>query len=153
MEIRTQYSLFLVNKPGVLANVCRAMADHHVNIKAMTLVDSSEHGVLRLVVEDSERSDKLFKQLNLPMSKTDVLCIEMANEPGSLAAAAERLALAHVNINYAYATSGAPGGHTIVVFKVADMKKAEKVLAEKGKATPRDDRRVRTASGRQGGRA
>jgi len=149
MEIRTQYSLFLVNKPGVLANICRGLADNHVNIKAMTLVDSSEHGVLRLVVEDGDRSERVISQLNLPMSKTDVLCIEMANEPGSLASAADKLARSHININYAYATSGAPGGRTIVVFKVADLKKAEKVLKGTGKAASRPAGKVRATPGQR----
>lgn len=149
MEIITQYSLFLVNKPGVLANVCRELADKKLNIKAMTLVDSSEHGVLRLVVEDGERTQRVLNKLNLPMTKTDVLCIEMKNEPGAIATAAEKLALAHININYAYATSGAPGGKTVVVFKVADLNKAQKVLTEKGKSTSRQVKELRAAPGRR----
>jgi len=147
MEITTQYSLFLVNKPGVLANVCRQLADRHINIKAMTLVDSSEHGVLRLVVEDGEHAREVISRLNLPTSKTDVLCLEMKNEPGALAAAAEKLAREHININYAYATSGAPGGKTVVVFKVADLNKAIKVLKDTGKAASREGKRLRASPG------
>ncbi|MDD4889460.1 MAG: ACT domain-containing protein [Phycisphaerae bacterium] len=148
MEIRTQYSLFLVNKPGVLANICRTLADNHVNIKAMTLVDSSEHGVLRMVVEDGARSEKVLAGLNLPLTKTDVLCIEMSNESGALASVAEKLAKEHINVNYAYVTSGSPGGKTVCVFKVADMKKAEKVLKEKGHGT-RDSGKMRASPGQR----
>lgn len=145
MDTHTQYSLFLVNKPGVLANICRSLADNRVNILAMTLVDSSEHGVLRLVVENAERTEKVLSQLNLPLSKTEVLCVEMSNESGALAMVAEKLASEHININYAYVTSGAPGGKTVCVFKVADMKKAEKVLKARGHGESRDGRTVRAA--------
>ena len=147
MAVETQYSLFLVNKPGVLANICKTLADHKINIHAMTLVDSSEHGVLRLVVEDGARAAKAINDLNLPTSKTDVLCVEMPNEPGSLATVAEKLAREHININYAYVTSGSRGGRTVCVLKVADLKKAEKVLGEKGKQGSRDSGTLRSSPG------
>ncbi len=151
METLVQYSVFLVNKPGVLANVCRTLADNKINIRAMTLVDSSEHGVLRLVVEDGDRVEKVLSQLNLPLTRTDVLCVDMSNEPGALAAVAERLAREHININYAYATGGARGGRTTCVLKVADLKKAEKILADKGNIGSRDQKRtLRAGPGRRG---
>jgi hypothetical protein len=138
MEIQTQYSVFLVNKPGVLANVCRVLADHKINIRAMTLVDSSEHGVLRVVVENGGRAETVLAALNLPLTKTEVICVDLPNEPGALATVAEKLAREHININYGYVSSGAPGGRTFCVLKVADIKKAEKVLQAIGKFGTRD---------------
>ncbi len=125
---QTQFSVFLVNKPGVLAQVTGALAKAKVNIVAMTLVDSQEHGVLRLVAEDAKAARECLTQLNLPMTETEVLRLEMSNRPGALADIATLLGENHININYAYCTSGAPGGHTTGIFKVADPKKAEKVL-------------------------
>jgi hypothetical protein len=128
----TQFSIFLVNKPGVLAQVAKALADEKVNIVAMTLVDSQEHGVLRLVVEDPADARAVIKKLNLPATETEVLSLELNNRPGMLADIAGLLARAHVNINYAYVSSGAPGGHTTGIFKVNDAKKATHVLKETG---------------------
>jgi len=124
----TQFSVFLVNKPGVLAQVTRALADEKINILAMTLVDSQEHGVLRLVPADAAVARKVLTKLNLPVTETDVMCLDLSNAPGALADVAQQLGVNHININYAYCTSGAPGGKTTGVFKVADHLKAEKVL-------------------------
>ncbi len=128
----TQLSIFLVNKPGVLAQVTRALADEKVNVIAMTLVDSQEHGVLRIVAANPDSARKVLSKLNLPMTETDVLCLDMSNRPGALADIAGLLGANHVNINYAYCTSGAPGGRTTGIFKVADPKKALSVLKTSG---------------------
>ena len=128
----TQFSVFLVNKPGILAQVTTALAKSKVNLVAMTLVDSQEHGVLRLVAEDAVAGREALAKLNLPVNETVVLRLELSNRPGALADVATLLGLNHININYAYCTSGAPGGQTTGIFKVADPKKAEKVLKTRG---------------------
>ena len=128
MQLVTQFSVFLVNKPGILAQISRQLAQAKINIVAMTMMDSSEHGVLRLVSTDPERLRAALNTLNLPMTETDVLLIDMSNRPGALADVCGRLAEAHVNISYAYCTTGAQGGKTKGVFKVADTAKAMKVL-------------------------
>ena len=129
-SIRTasQFSVFLVNKPGVLAQVTRALAEAKVNVIAMTLVDSQEHGVLRVVAEKVDLANETLSRLNLPLTQTEVLCVELSNRPGALADIAHLLGTNHININYAYCTSGAPGGKTTGVFKVADQSKAIKLL-------------------------
>jgi len=128
VKTATQLSVFLVNKPGVLAQVTRALAQAKQNIVAMTLVDSQEHGVLRMVIENAAEAKAVLAKLNLPMTETEVVCLEMSNRPGALADVATLLGENHININYAYVTSGAPGGRTTGVFKVADLTKAQHVL-------------------------
>ena len=130
-----QFSVFLVNKPGVLAQVTRALGEAKVNIVAMTLVDSQEHGVLRLVVEDPNKTRTVLERLNLPMTETEVIQLEISNRPGALADVATLLGQQHININYAYVTSGAPGGRTTGILKVADINKSLSVLK---KNAPRD---------------
>ena len=134
MDTRTdiQFSVFLVNKPGVLAQVTGAIAEAKLNMLAMTLVDSQEHGVLRVVTDDAAATRQVLAKLNLPMTETEVLCLDLSNRPGALADVATLLGQNHVNINYAYCTSGAPGGRTTGIFKVADVKKAVHVLKESG---------------------
>jgi hypothetical protein len=132
IRVETQFSIFLVNKPGVLAQVTNALAEAKVNILAMTLVDSQEHGVLRVVTEDTPRTRGVLVQLNLPMNETEVLVLDLPNRAGALADVATILGKNHININYAYCTSGAPGGRTTGIFKVADQKKAMQVLKTTG---------------------
>src|SRR5688572_20321652 len=131
-EVKTlnQFSVFLVNKPGVLAQVTGALAQEKINLVAMTLVDSQEHGVLRMVAEDAPEARRVLTKLNLPMTETEVICVDLPNRPGALADVATLLGKNHVNINYAYVTSGAPGGRTTGVFKVADQAKALKLLSK-----------------------
>lgn len=140
-EVRAavQFSVFLVNKPGVLAQVTRALADEKINILAMTLVDSQEHGVLRLVAENLKAARDVLSKLNLPMTETDVLCVDLPNESGALADIATVLGTNHININYAYCTSGAPGGRTTGVFKTGDHAKATRLLQKGGKAHKEPD--------------
>ena len=140
MRIITQISVFLINAPGRLATLTHALAKAKVNVVALTLMDSAEHGVLRLIADEPGRALKVLERLGFQVSTTDVLEVEMPNRPGSLATVAQALAEAHINIDYAYATSGAPGGHTLCVFKVPYLRKSiealEKALpALKGKQT------------------
>src|SRR5438132_887466 len=96
------------------------------------LVDSQEHGVMRVIAEDPSKTREVLKKLNLPMTETEVICIDLPNRPGALADVATLLGQNHININYAYVTSGAPGGRTTGVFKVADQAKALHVLKKSG---------------------
>ena len=143
----TQFSVFLVNKPGVLAQVTTALADSKVNLVAVTLVDSQEHGVLRMVAEKPDEARTVLKKLNLPLTETEVLCVDLPNRPGALADVATQLGKEHININYAYVTSGAPGGRTTGVLKVADQAKAVHVLKKSG--TKHKEANVRRPTGRR----
>jgi hypothetical protein len=127
----TQFSVFLANKPNILARVCQQLADDKVNIRALSMMDASEHGVLRLVVENPDDARRTLEGLNVAHTETTVLLATLPNRPGAMADVVERLASNHVSVNYAYCTSGAPGGQTIGVFRVSDLKKAVQVLAER----------------------
>ena len=128
MYVTTQFSIFMVNKPGVLAQVLGEFAREKINIVAMTMMDSAEQGVMRVVFDSPLKAQELLARLNMPYNSTDVLCVELDNRSGALASVAEKLAKAHINISYAYVTSGAKGGKTTGVLKVADVKKAMRVL-------------------------
>ncbi len=129
--IRTaiQFSVFLINKPGVLAEVTTALSEAGVNLFALTLVDSSEHGVLRIASEAPDLCRKALTDIHDRFTETEVLAVDVTNEPGAFANVATKLADAHINIAYAYCTGGVIGGATTGIFKVADLKKALQVLA------------------------
>lgn len=140
MYIQTQFSVFMVNKPGVLTQVLTEIAGAKINLIAITMMDSVEHGVMRLIGRSPERIRKVLKGLNMPFSETDVLCVTLSNKAGALADITQKLSEAHINISYAYCTAGAKGGKTTGVLKVADVKKAIKVLSshadKAGKSKP-----------------
>jgi len=140
MHIATQFSIFMVNKPGVLARVLGEFAQAKINIIAMTMMDSVEHGVMRVVFASPEKARSVLKELNMQYNETSVLCVTLANKSGALATVAEKLARSHINISYAYVTAGAKGGRTTGILKVADVSKAMKVLehsqAKESKSRP-----------------
>jgi hypothetical protein len=140
MKIATQFSVFMINKPGVLAQVLGEFARAKINIIAMTMMDSVEQGVMRVVFAAPVRAKEVLTKLNMAYNETEVLCVDLANKAGALAVVAEKLAKNHINISYAYCTAGAKGGRTTGVLKVADVKKAMRVLQQShekgGKSKP-----------------
>ena len=120
----------MVNKPGVLAQVLSEFAQAKINIIAITMMDSVEHGVMRVVFTAPEKARKVLKKLNMPYNETGVLCVTLTNQSGALADIVEKLARNHINISYAYCTAGAKGGRTTGILKVANVTKAMKVLEQ-----------------------
>jgi len=143
MYIASQFSIFMVNKPGVLARILGEFARAKINIVALTVMDSVEHGVLRVIFEEADRAREVLAKTNMPYNETQVLCVNLANRSGALAAVAEKLAKNHINISYAYCTAGAKGGRTTGVLKLADVKKAMKVLEPEAKRQNKSQPMVR----------
>lgn len=133
MYIAKQFSIFMVNKPGVLAQLLGEFARAKINIIAITMMDSVEHGVMRVIFDKPDKAREMLNQLNVTCNESEVLCVTLANQSGALASIAEKLAKAHINISYAYCTAGAKGGKTTGVLKVADVKKSMKILEQSGK--------------------
>jgi hypothetical protein len=130
MYMAKQFSIFMVNKPGVLARVLGKFAEAKINITAMTMMDSVEHGVMRVVFAEPDKAKRILKTLNMPYNEANVLCVTLTNKSGALATVAEKLSKNHINISYAYCTAGAKGGRTTGILKVANVQKAMKVLQQ-----------------------
>ena len=130
MEIARQITAFLENKPGRMANVCSALGRKKVNIRALTVMDSKEHSVLRFVTDDIAQTKVVLTSLGTPFQETDVMVVELDNRPGSLARVCEKLAADHINIDYAYCSTGASHGRTVGIFKVSNLSRAAQALAE-----------------------
>jgi len=150
MHIATQFSVFMVNKPGVLAQVLGEFARAKINIIAVTMMDSVEHGVMRVIFAAPTKAREILSKLNMPYNEAEVLCVNLTNKPGALAAVAERLAKNHINISYAYCTAGAKGGRTTGVLKVADVKKAMRVLEQNHKKDSKSHPVVRRSQASRG---
>jgi hypothetical protein len=130
MEVRKQITVFLENKPGRLARVLSELAEAKVNLVALSVMDRSEHSVLRLVSDDEAATIKVLQSLNVQHAATDVLAVDLRNQPGALAHVCESLAAEHINIDYAYCSSGGRNGRVYGIFRVSNLEKAQKVLGE-----------------------
>lgn len=137
MEKLVQFSIFLVNKPGMLSKIFRDLGKAKINITGIAMMDSMEHGVLRLIVDDAKPARPVFRALNVSVAEADVLAVTLGNRPGAAADLCDKLSEAHIPIGYMYCTTGARGGKTTAILKVPDIKKTIKVL-EKSKNTRRD---------------
>ena len=149
MYIASQFSVFMVNKPGVLSLALSEFAKAKINITAITRMDSAEHGVMRVVFEKPEKAKEVISKLNMPYNETEVLCVDLANKSGELAVVAEKLSKGHVNISYAYCTAGGKGGRTTGVLKVSDVKKAMKLLENHNKTSKAETATRRSKAARR----
>lgn len=128
MEIAKQLSVFLDNKPGTLAAVCEELAAQKINIYALTISDTVDHAVVRMVVSDPRRTLLLFEERGVLAVDNNVLMIENSNQPGSLAKIAKRLSEGKVNIEYAYLATSPGAKRGLLVIRASDTKKALKLL-------------------------
>jgi hypothetical protein len=130
MQVSTQLSVFLANKPGTLAEVCDDLAAHKINIYALSISDTVDHSVVRMVVSDPEAATTLFEDRGVLVVENKVLLIENSNKPGTLAAIARALSKKKVNIEYAYLATSPKSSKGLAVIRVSDTKKALKILEE-----------------------
>src|SRR6266516_3832712 len=128
MHVTKQLAIFLENRPGMLARVCDTLAENRINIYAISTSDTVDHSVIRLVVSDYRRAMHVFEEHGTLVVEDDVLLIEGDNKPGSLARVAHKLADAKINIEYAYCATPPDAKKGLLILRVADAKKALKVL-------------------------
>jgi hypothetical protein len=131
MERARQISVSLENKPGRLAHLCRCLADRKVNIIALSVVETSEQGVVRLVVDKPDEAVKMLKGCPMTFTQSDVLLLELPNRVGILAELAEKLSAKKVNVSFVYGSTGKGRGNTFVVLGAANLRAAEKALGAK----------------------
>jgi|ERR1700730_1215377 hypothetical protein len=128
METVTQLAVFLANKPGTLAAVCDALAAEKINIFALTVSDTIDHAVVRMVVSDPKKALAIFEQHGTLVVENDVLMLEHDNKPGTLSGIAKKLAAKNVNIEYAYLASARTSRKGLLVLRPNNLKKAIEVL-------------------------
>ena len=131
MKIK-QLSVFLENKPGALSAPCRLLAKADINIQTCSLADTREFGILRLVVEDPDKARRLLQRNGFAVKVTEVIALEVADEPGGLAAILDALEGTGINIEYAYSFSGrTKRGYALLLFRFSDPNAALRVLKER----------------------
>lgn len=131
MKIR-QLSVFLENKSGRLANVTRALSDANVNILALSLADTSDFGILRIIVDQVEKAESVLKQNGFVCTANDVTAVEVDDRPGGLARILELLLAKEINVEYMYAFSEKRTGRAALIFRFDDAEKAVRHLEDAG---------------------
>jgi len=133
MQKVKQISFFARNCPGVLTDIVRALAAKGVNILAVSVADTVDHAVIRLVCDQSGMARTILEGMGLLVVETDVLCVEMENKPGALATLSAALYKAKMNIEYLYGSSP-KGGRSVIYFRVENVDRAIKALSGTGKS-------------------
>lgn len=125
-----QVSVFLENKPGTLNKMTKVLADHNINIRALSLADTNDFGIVRMIVNDVYDATNVLKEENFVATFTPVLVYAIKDEAGYLNKLLAAFTEAAVNIEYMYAFAGKE--HAYMIFRVTDTKKAESLLTAKG---------------------
>jgi hypothetical protein len=129
MKIR-QLSLFLENRPGQLRLPCKILGDAGIQVLTMSLADTQQFGILRLVVKDWERAKKALEAQGVVVNVTEILAVDVPDRPGGLAEILEGFERAGLGVEYIYPF--ARGATQTLLFRVEDPDRAEKILAEHG---------------------
>jgi len=133
MRISKQLSVTLVNKPGRLANVLSDLTKEKITCIAMSDMNAGDRGTLRIVPDNLDAATEVLEKQNIRFEVTDVLLAPISSHNGALSKVCERLAAEHLNIDYVYCALGSQGkgkGAGVVVIKVNDLAKAQRVLSE-----------------------
>ena len=130
-----QLSVFVENKPGRLAAVIEALGKNNVNMSALSLADTSEYGILRIIVDNPDAAAEILKGIGVIVKVTKVLAISMDDTPGGLSKILDIFLKNEINVDYMYAFVGKTEKKAVMVVKVSDAKKAEEALQKAGVAT------------------
>lgn len=127
-----QISVFLENKSGRLAEVARVLGDAGINIRALSIADSSDFGILRIIVNDNSKAVDVLKEKGFTLSKTEVVAVEVPDKPGGLAKVLALLKQEGINVEYMYAFLQRRSDHAVIVFRFDENDHAIKILSSSG---------------------
>lgn len=127
-----QLSVFLENKSGRLADVAGVLAGAGINIRALSLADTTDFGILRLIVSDNEKAKKALKENGFTVGNTEVIAVEVPDRPGGLANILDIMKNSGINVEYMYAFVQKSGQEAIIVFRFDELEKAIAALQKSG---------------------
>jgi hypothetical protein len=125
-----QISVFLENKSGRIAEVTGILAEAGINIRALSIADTSDFGVLRLIVDDNQKAEEALKKQNVTVGKTFVVAVEVEDKPGGLHRIMNILFKAGLNVEYMYTFVKPNTNDAVMIFRFEQLDKAVKVLKE-----------------------
>ncbi len=123
-----QFSVFLENRVGALAELCKLISENSINLLGICAIDTIEEAVLRIVAEDEPNTLRILKSAGFHVSETEVFLVELNNVPGATGKIATRLANTGINIDYIYASAHPSGKMAYLVLRTHQVSEAEKIL-------------------------
>ncbi len=127
-----QISVFLENRPGTMEKAMKSLKDAGINIRALTLADTSDFGILRLILNDVDKGKKALQDNGFTVRKTEVVAVEVPDRPGGLHSILEALLDKNVNVEYMYAYVERSGENAIIIFRFDPIDVAIDILQKKG---------------------
>lgn len=127
-----QISIFIENKSGRLAEITRVISENSIDIRALSIADTTNFGILRLIVNDPHKAEEVLHEAGYTVSKTDVIAVGIEDVPGGLTKALSVLNEKGIGVEYMYAFIGKPHKQAFVILRVEDIASAEKSLSEGG---------------------
>ncbi len=128
-----QISVFLENKPGTLNKMTKVLAEHDIDMRALSLAETKDFGIVRIIVDDVFQATNVLKEADFVASLTPVLAFAIPDEPGGLNKLLDAFTEEKVNLEYMYAfLGGKDTNHAYMIFRVSDAKSAENALAARG---------------------
>ncbi|PIE72798.1 MAG: amino acid-binding protein [Deltaproteobacteria bacterium] len=127
-----QIAVFLENKSGRLAEITRVLAEKDVNIRALSVADTADFGILRLIVDKIETAKEALTESGFTVSKTQVVAVEVADKSGGLAEVLQCLKTRNINVEYMYAFVNKNGGNAVLIFRFEKMDEAIEALQGQG---------------------
>jgi hypothetical protein len=127
-----QISVFLENHPGQISHACRTLADADINITSLSLADTGQFGVLRLLIRDHDRALAALSAGGFVAKLTEVVAIDVSDRPGGLADVLESIEAVGINIEYIYAFTYRSAERAVIIFRFADPDRAVEVLRANG---------------------
>ena len=129
IRIDTQLAVFLDNRPGMLARTCQALAAAKINILALSILDTVDHAIVRMVVDKPKEAEQALTRMHAMVQRRDVVFMDVPNEVGVLARIAERLAEAGINLEYAYCTASSAQTAGVLILRTNDLEATINVLS------------------------
>lgn len=127
-----QISVFLENKSGQLADVCAVLAENGMNLRALSIADTKEYGILRVIVPDAEGALEVLRGAGYTCKITPVLAVEIDDRPGGMAHALQVLSGAGISVEYAYAFISHKEGYAHMILRVSNMEETINTLTGAG---------------------
>ena len=123
-----QIAVFLENKSGRLAEITSILADNNINIRALSVADTADFGILRLIVDNVEKAKNILQEGGFTVGKANVLAVEVPDKTGGLAKVLKSLHNAEINVEYMYAFVNKAGENAVLIFRFEKMDEAIEVL-------------------------
>ena len=128
----TQLSIFLENRSGRLAEVTEILGRNAINIRALSLADTSDFGILRVIVNDPDKAAGILKKEGFTVSETEVMAVEVEDRPGGLAGVLKILSTESINVEYMYAFLEKRTENALIIFRIEEIGRTEAILRKHG---------------------